>query len=252
MLLAVDVGNSNIHFGIWDGEAWKYQKRVETHRVNDEKGFMGVLQQFTDENTIDASAIGSGIISSVVPKVNQPLSAAIDKVVGFRPVLLNAETDAGITLATEHPEQVGADLIADAAGAYELVNDTCLVVDFGTATTVMAVEKPGMLTGGAICAGLKVSIEALVGKTAQLQEIPLEIPPSPLGKNTVECMQSGLVLGHLCMVEGLIDRMKSELGAAKVVATGGLVSLLASQTQYFNYVEPMLTLNGLRRIAERQ
>jgi type III pantothenate kinase len=187
----------------------------------------------------------------VVPPVTGALSKSLADLFHINPLLLNAQTDTGISLKAEHPERVGADLIADAVGAYGLIKDTCIVVDFGTATTLIAVEKPGILSGAAICAGLNVSIEALVGKTAQLQGIPLEIPASSLGNNTVKAMQSGLILGHLCMVEGLIDRMKAELGPAKVAATGGLVSLLAPHTEHFDYVEPMLTLDGLRIIAER-
>jgi type III pantothenate kinase len=165
---------------------------------------------------------------------------------------VDAGTDTGISLEVDHPTQVGADLIAGAAGAYALVKGQCIVVDFGTATTVMAVEPPGVLAGGAICAGLKVSAEALTGKAAQLQNIPLEMPASVMGKNTVECMQSGLVSGHLSMIEGLIERMKSELGPARVVATGGLLPILAPHTTIFDFTEPTLILDGLRLIAERQ
>ncbi|MDX1672607.1 MAG: type III pantothenate kinase, partial [Balneolaceae bacterium] len=120
-----------------------------------------------------------------------------------------------------------------------------------TATTVMGVQPPGELVGGAICAGLKVTVDALVGKAAQLSQIPLELPPSIIGRNTMEAMQSGLVMGHICMVEGIIEEMKKELGELKVVATGGLSELIGDYTDCFDHIEPMLTLNGLRIIARR-
>lgn len=250
MLLAVDVGNSNIVFGLWNGSGWVMQQRIETHPGKSSDDYHSVLIQMLSEEKITAP-VASAIVSSVVPAVNQPMSEAIARAWEIEPTFLNHKTDTGITLGADHPERVGADLIANAAGGYALVNDDCIVVDFGTATTVMAVENPGKLTGVAICAGLKVSVEALVGKTAQLQDIPLEIPASPLGKNTVEAMQSGLVLGHLCMVEGLIGRIKKEKNMRRVIATGGLASLFASHTDAFDYVEPTLTLDGLRIISER-
>lgn len=251
MLLAVDVGNSNIVFGLWDGLGWIVQHRIETHPLKTADEYQRVLKQISSGKKM-AAPVTSAIVSSVVPAVNQPMSEAVTRTCKIEPTVLNHKTDTGITLGAAHPERVGADLIADAVGGYALVNDDCIVIDFGTATTVMAVENPGKLTGVAICAGLKVSVEALIGKTAQLQDIPLKIPASPLGKNTVEAMQSGLVLGHLCMVEGLIDRIRKEKNVRGVIATGGLVPLFAAHTDAFDYVEPTLTLDGLRLIAERQ
>ncbi len=252
MLLTVDIGNSNIVTGIWVEQDWKPLLRIDTHPVLDPEGYAGKISKWLQGLNLGGHAPNKAIVSSVVPDATSPFAAALEQTFEVAPIILDAKTDTGIKLETDHPERVGTDLVADAAGAYALVQNTCIVVDFGTATTVMAIEKPGRLAGVAICAGLKASIEALVGKAAQLQDIPLELPPSPIGKNTVQAMQAGLVLGHVCMVEGLVDRIKAELGAVKVVATGGLVSLLAPHTEHFDMVEPMLTLDGLRIIAERQ
>lgn len=252
MLLAADIGNSNIVLALWDGHRWAKSVRIDTTPLLQEKEYERYLRELLDEAGGVPAVVTDSIISSVVPAVTGPVAGAMAGLFQAEPTVLNARTDTGIRLAAEHPERVGADLIADAAGAYALVEDTCIVVDLGTATTLMAIEHPGVLIGGAICAGLRVSVDSLVEKTAQLQSIPLEIPASAIGRNTEKAMQSGLVLGHLCMVEGLIDRQRDELGPAPVVATGGLVSLLASETDYFDYVEPMLTLDGLRIIAERQ
>lgn len=252
MLLAVDIGNSNIVMGIWNGGQWTILPRVDTHPVLKAAEYEKRLKELFAEQSLAVDQIHSIIVSSVVPPITGPISEALTKVFSLGPIILNYQTDTGIQLMADHPERVGTDLIADAAGAYHLVDDTCIVVDFGTATTVMAVENPGVLSGVAICSGLKVSVEALVGKTAQLQDIPLEIPSTTLGKNTAEAMQAGLVLGHLCMVEGLIDRIKKEVGAVKVVATGGLVPIFAPETNHFDYIKSTLTLDGLRLIAERQ
>lgn len=252
MLLAVDIGNSNIVMGIWNGGQWTILPRVDTHPVLNAEQYRKRLKELFAEQSFALNEIRSVIVSSVVPPITGPIEQALADLFDLGPIILNARTDTGIRLTADYPDRVGTDLIADAAGAYHLVNESCIVVDFGTATTVMAVEKPGVLGGVSICSGLKVSVEALVGKTAQLQNIPLEIPSTTLGKNTAEAMQAGLVLGHLCMVEGLIDRMKKEVGSVKVVATGGLVSLFAPETDHFDYIEPTLTLDGLRLIAERQ
>lgn len=246
MLLAVDVGNSNIVFGIWDGHGWVEQVRMQTHPIKKADEFASLFDDLPEDISVE-----SAIISSVVPVLNEPLHQALYQTFGVDALILTSETDTGILLGADHPERVGADLIADAVGAFALVEDNCIVVDFGTATTVMAVETPGKLTGVAICTGLEVSVDALVSKTAQLPDIPLEIPDAPLGTNTVTAMQSGLVLGHLCMIEGLIDRIKKEKDIAAVVATGGLVPLFAPHTKHFDFVEPTLTLDGLRMIVER-
>jgi type III pantothenate kinase len=188
-----------------------------------------------------------------VPQLTQTISEVFENRSHVEALVLNGNVNTGLKINTKSPESVGADLIADAVGAYNLVHDNCIVVDFGTATTVFAVQNPGELIGGAICAGLKVTIDALVGKAAQLSQIPLEPPPNVIGKNTIEAMQSGLVLGHICMIEGLIDRMKKQMGgSAKVIATGGLSEKVGAHTDYFDVIDPMLTLDGLRVISKRQ
>ncbi len=249
MLLAIDIGNSNIVCGCWSEDKWASIERFETKPVSVEV-YKKQIIAFLDE--LNSSNISKVIISSVVPEVTEPALEILERLLHSKPLLLNAAFDTGIAIETDHPEKVGTDLIADAAGAYYLIQDTCLIVDFGTATTLMTVEKPGILRGVSICAGLKASKEALVGKAAQLFDVPLQPPPSILGKNTIEAMQSGLVLGHISMVEGLVDRIKKETGTAKVVVTGGFAEMLAPLTDVFDEVEPTLTLDGLRIIAERQ
>lgn len=249
MLLAIDIGNSNIVWGVWNGETWLH-RRIETHPVEAER-FSENLKNLLDEEKLNRKKISSSVISSVVPKATPPVFDTVKSRLSIKSMIVDATFDTGIIIETDHPEKVGTDLIADAAGAYELIRDTCIVVDFGTATTVMLVKKPGELKGVSICVGLEASKETLTGKAAQLFDVPLQFPHSILGKNTTEAMQSGLVLGHLSMVEGIVHRIKKESGTAKVVATGGFSELLASHTTVFDRVEPLLTLDGLRLIAER-
>lgn len=254
MLLALDIGNSNIVIGISENSQWIYQWRIKTDAEKTAHEYGVLFRSLFDEADIGFRDFKQTIICSVVPQLTQTIRQVFEQRVPVPPLVLSDKIETGICIKRVNPENVGADLIADAVGAYAVAKDDCIVVDFGTATTLMAVQKPGELIGGAICAGLKVTIDALVGKAAQLSQIPLEPPAQVIGSNTQESMQSGLVLGHLCMVEGLIDRMKKQLGAesVRVVATGGLSTQIAPHTDCFDIVDPMLTLDGLRLIAERQ
>lgn len=254
MLLALDIGNSNIVMGASEDDQWIHQWRFQTddNKTADEYGVL--LNSLFKEVDLEYTAFRRIIISSVVPQLTETVAQVFEKRSQVSPLILNGTVDTGIKFKGGDAKNVGADLIADAAGAFHRCGQDCIIVDFGTATTVMAVEKPGYFLGGAICSGLKVTIDALVGKAAQLSQIPMEPPPEVIGQNTVEAMQSGLVLGHLCMVEGLIDRMRRQLKSdtIKVIATGGLSQKIGQYTDYFDVIDPMLTLNGLRLIMNRQ
>lgn len=253
MLLALDIGNSNIVIGASLNGAWRHQWRIQTDTDKTTDEYAVLFHSLFDEVELTFNKFNQIIISSVVPQLTQTISEVFEKKSHIQALILNGEVDTGMAIKRVNPKSVGADLIADAVGAYALFKDDCIVVDFGTATTVMVVQKPGELIGGSICAGLKVTIDALVGKTAQLSQIPLEPPKQVIGGSTMEAMQSGLVLGHICMIEGLIDRMKQQLGGrAKVIATGGLSEKVGGHTDYFDVIDPMLTLDGLRIISKRQ
>jgi type III pantothenate kinase len=252
MLLALDIGNSNIVIGASQNGKWIRQWRIQTDADKTTDEYSVLFTNLFSEADLTYKQFDQIIISSVVPQLTQTINDVFTKRSKTEPLILNGKVETGITVQTKQPDRVGADLIADAVGAYNLLKDNCIVVDFGTATTLTAVKDPGELIGVSICAGLKVTIDALVGKAAQLSQIPLEPPPDVIGKNTIEAMQSGLVLGHLCMIEGLIDRMRKKMGSAKVIATGGLSEKIGPHTDYFDVIDPMLTLNGLRFIVERQ
>ncbi|PAU95352.1 pantothenate kinase [Aliifodinibius salipaludis] len=253
MLLALDIGNSNIVIGASENGSWGHQWRIQTDTDKTADEYVVMFNSLFSEEGLAFSRFDQIIISSVVPQLTQTISKMFEKKSRTEALILNGEVDTGLAIKRVNRKSVGADLIADAVGAYAVFEDDCIVVDFGTATTVMVVQNPGELIGGSICAGLKVTIDALVGKTAQLSQIPLEPPENVIGSGTMEAMQSGLVLGHLCMIEGLIDRMQKQLGgSAKVIATGGLSEKIAEHTDYFDVIDPMLTLDGLRLIMERQ
>ncbi|MDX1638414.1 MAG: type III pantothenate kinase [Balneolaceae bacterium] len=252
MLLAVDIGNTNIVIGLSSGEEWVDHWRVQTITDRTPDEYAIILESLFKHSGRDFGDLEEVIVSSVVPQLTGTFTQILQKKAGFVPLVLNGDLDIGITVRARDPSTVGADLLADAVAAYSHFRQPCIIVDFGSATTVMAVDDPGVFLGGAIGSGLKITTDALVERTAQLTQIPLELPENAIGRNTTEAMQSGLVLGHLFMVEGLIDRMCSELGKKpRVVATGGLSSTVAPYTDYFDLVDPMLTLNGLRIVAER-
>jgi type III pantothenate kinase len=250
-LLAIDIGNTNIVFGVYDGQRWSHQWRAQTVRDRMPDEYAVMFRSFLSEARLDLQSFENTILSSVVPPLTRGLANMIAHYTKYPPVIVSAAIPTGIQIKTDQPERVGSDLICDAVAAYERFQSNCIVVDFGTATTFTAVVEPGEMIGAAIAAGLGTVADALVGRAAQLSQVELVAPASVIGKNTIHAMQAGLVVGHIAMVEGLIDRMRRELGRAKVIATGGLAATLGPLTDRFDAIDPWLTLDGLRLIAER-
>ncbi len=248
-LLAIDIGNTNIVFGIHNGSRWTHTWRVQTVRERMPDEYAVMFRHFLSEAGLELRQFGQTVISSVVPQLTAGLCEMVAQQSGFRPVVINARINTGITIKTDDPDRVGSDLIADAVAAYARFRSNCIVVDFGTATTFTAVAEPGEMLGVAIAAGLNTVTNALVERTAQLPQIELMPPPFVIGRNTIHAMQAGLVVGHIAMVEGLVSRIKKELGGGQVIATGGLSTVLAPHTDCFDAVDPWLTLDGLRLIA---
>jgi type III pantothenate kinase len=242
MLLAIDIGNTNIVFGVHNGLVWKHRWRIQTvhDRMPDE--YAVLFRELLHEAGLSFSDFDRTILSSVVPQLTRGFKEMVAHRSSLPPLILNHLLNTGIEIRTDHPDRVGSDLIADAVAAYERFKSNCMIVDFGTATTFTAVAEPGVFLGAAIAAGLNITVNALVSHTAQLPHIEYEPPPSAIGKNTIHAMQSGLLLGYVSMVEGMINRIKTELGTAKVVATGGLSSVIAPLTHCFDAVDPWLTL----------
>lgn len=252
VLLAVDIGNSNVKYGIHDGRSWQHHWAVETVRERMPDEYAVLLRSFLAEARIARQSIERTVVSSVVPQLSRGMIEMLSQQTRTQPLVVSAEIDLGLTIGTDRPDALGADLIANAVAGYQRFGQSCIVINFGTATTLAAVEAPGVIRGTAIAAGLMVTANALVGDAAQLSHVELAPPPAIIGTNTRHSMQAGLLIGHVAMVEGLIVRMRTELGGeAKVIATGGLVSTLAPLTDQFDVVDPLLTLEGLRLIADR-
>jgi len=251
MLLAIDVGNTNITMGLYDGRAWVRQWRLRT-----------VLDQTVDEygvylNSLLREADASGkvrkvVLSSVVPPLNKTFTAVCRDYLGHLPLSVTDQTTTGIRVVTDNPAEVGADRIVNAVAAYSLYPGPAIVIDMGTATTFDAISASGELLGVAISPGLGLAASALAQRAAQLGTVALEAPPHTIGKNTVHAMQSGLVFGYVSLIEGMVQRMKADMNVENisVIGTGGLISTIVPHTKIIDHVEPWLTLTGLRIISE--
>jgi type III pantothenate kinase len=250
-LFAIEIGNTNIVFGVYASGQWVHTWRVQTVRERMPDEYAVMFRTFLSEAGLKFDLFDQAVVSSVVPQLTAGLCNVVAQRTGFWPVVVSAKANLGIRINVDHPEQVGSDRMADAVAAYERFKSNCVVVDFGTATAFTVVAEPGEMIGAVIAAGLNTIADALVRRTAQLPQVELIPPPSVIGRNTIHAMQSGLVLGHLAMVEGIVQRIKAEIGGAKVIATGGLSTVLAPHTACFDAVDPWLTLDGLRLIAER-
>ena len=252
MLLAVDVGNTNIVFGLHDGATWLRHWRVRTVRdkMPDEYGVL--FRDFLREIDVALDALDHVVIGSVVPPITDRIETMLADQTGVQPLIISAAVDTGLTFAVDNPAEVGADLIADAVAAYDRFAGACIVVDFGTATTFTAVGADATFLGVAIAPGINLAMSALAGGTAQLPQIRLVAPPQPIGTNTVHAIQSGLVWGYVGLVESQVARFRKQMGGqVSAIATGGLARLIAPLTDCFTAVDEWLTLEGIRLIALR-
>lgn len=252
MLLAINIGNSSSRFGVHDGARWIGHWRLRTvpDRMPDE--YAVLLANLLAQVDLDLKRIGRVVLASVVPPVTEQVCAMVGARTGCEPLVVAPGIRTGIRIRTDNPAEVGADLVANAVAAYDVFGCACLAVDFGTALTFTAVSAAGDLVGVAIAPGLAHALRTLSESTAQLPLVPLAAPPSAIGRNTIHSIQSGLVLGYVGLVEGLVARMRAELDpAAKVIATGGQAPVIPPLTSIFDRVDPWLTLDGLRLIAQR-
>ncbi len=252
MLLAIDAGNTHTVVGLFDGHQLADHWRIATNsdRTSDELALM--IQQFLGFHGFSfGDAITGVAVSSGVPMVTAALREMTDRYFGFPALVLEPGVRTGMPILYDNPKEVGADRIANAVGAYDLVGDAVIVVDFGTATTVEAISKKGEYLGGAIVPGIEISLDALFGRAAGLRRVELIEPHNVIGKSTVESIQSGVIYGFSGQVDALVDRFRAEIGDAAVIGTGGLAELIGPHTHNVRRFEPWLTLLGLRLIFER-
>jgi len=253
MLLALDIGNTNITMGVFDEENLVGTFRLSTQiaRTSDEFGIL--MMNVIERNGIDSKSIDAVIVSSVVPKIMYSLVSGIKKYFKVKPMIVQAGIKTGIKIKIANPSEVGADRIVDLAGAYGIYGGPVLVLDFGTATTYDLVDADGCFEAGITSPGIKISAKALWEDAAKLPEIEIEKPDSILAKNTITSMQAGLVYGYIGQTEYIIDKVKEETGIEnlKVVATGGLGRIIADNTDKIDIYDPELTLQGMRLIYNK-
>lgn len=253
MLVAIDVGNTNIVIGVYKNMERQFHFRIATsaEKSRDEYGLL--FLQLLNHKQIQASDIDGVIVSSVVPPVMYSLERAVKDYLGQTPIVVTNDMELGMKNLYENPREVGADRLVNAIAAFERYGGPCIVVDFGTATTFCAINASGDYLGGAICPGVKISVEALFSRTAKLPRIELAPVDHIIGKTTVESMQAGVLHGYAGQVTEIVRLMREEMGApdARVIATGGLARMISELTQSIDVIDGMLTLDGLAIIYDR-
>jgi type III pantothenate kinase len=251
MLLAIDIGNTDVVIGVWHQEHWAHIWRIRALPHEQAFYYETRLRNYFLEAGLRFSDFNRVVVSSVVPPLTGTFREFLSLLFGFPPLIVTAEFYSGITVKTDKPHELGSDLFANAVAVYAKYKQNCVVVDFGTALTFTSVSANGQLLGVAIAPGLRTAMKALSANTAQLPEIPLELPASVLGKNTVHAMQAGILLGYVGLVESLLERIREEMGGECIaIATGGLSSIIEPLHRQFNEVNKNLTLDGLRIIGE--
>jgi type III pantothenate kinase len=251
MLLTIDIGNTNITFGLYEagtlGPSWRI--RTIHEKMADEYGIL--IHQLFEHRGYDVGQVTGVAIASVVPPLTPTFEQACRDYVGQEPLVVDAGVRTGVHIRYDNPRDVGADRVVDAAAVRALYSVPACVVDFGTATTFDAVSAEGDYLGGAIAPGVGIAARALFERTAKLPRVELTRPPAAIGRNTPHAIQSGLLFGYVGLVEGMVARFKAELGPeTQVIATGGLGEIIARETNVIDVVDPWLTLHGLRIIYE--
>lgn len=252
MILTMDAGNTNIKTALFDGDQMVRYWRISTNRTmtSDEYGML--ICNLFHHNGLEVSSVEGIVISSVVPTINYTLEHMCLTYFAQTPMFVAPGVKTGIHIKYENPRELGSDRIANAVACYEIYGGPCIFIDFGTATGFGVVSEKGEFLGGAICPGLKVTADALVERTAKLPRFELIKPPSVIGKTTVANLQSGILYGHVGLVNYLIHRMKAELGRdCRVVATGGMAVLVKDDAPEIDVLDGLLTLKGLRLIYEK-
>jgi type III pantothenate kinase len=252
MLLAIDIGNTHIKFGLFAEKRLEHKIRLVTDQLRTEDEYGVLLEQALAQRSVRPEVVTAAIIASVVPQLTDGVQVMVRRLFAREPLVLGPGLKTGMPVLYDSPREVGPDRIADAVAAYERVKAGVIVVDFGTATTFNCVSPKGEYLGGVIVPGVQVGLDALLERAAKLSRVELSEPPHVLGRNTPHALQSGAIHGSAALVDGLVARLEAELGfPCTVIATGGLASAIAKHSKSIQSVENDLTLEGLRILYER-
>ena len=252
MLICIDIGNSNITIGVFEDEALKFTARLatDTRRTSDQYAIE--IRDIIEIYGIKSADVTHAAISSVVPTVGSAIERAVNRLFSIRPVVLGPGVKTGLNIKIDNPAQLGADLAAGAVGALAKYPTPTIVIDMGTASTISVLGKNGEFLGGVIAAGVKLTMDALASRTAQLPSVSIEAPKKTIGTNTADCIKSGLIMGQSAMIDGLITKIERELGEpATVVATGGLAPDVVKYCDHDISIDDNLLLEGLRIIHDK-
>lgn len=252
MLLAIDIGNTDITIGLHAGNEWTHRWRVPSLPDRPELFYGLKMSENFLEAGLKAEQVEEIIMSSVVPGLTETVTRVMMNLFGREPLLLGPEVYTRLPIKVMNPYEIGSDLVANALAAYTRFKTNCIVVDFGTALTFTIISASGEIVGVTIAPGLRTALRALSQNTAKLYDVPLEMPASVLGKGTVHAIQAGVLVGYEGMVKHMVERIREELGdpQAAVVATGGLSAIVSSLSGVYTAIDPDLTLNGLRMLHE--
>ena len=252
MLLAIDIGNTNIHMGLWDGQAWRlsWRARTVTEKMPDE--YAVLVRNFLATADVAVNRIEGVVISSVVPALTPSFQELTCRYLVQEPLMVSSRTPLGIGISIDMPEQAGADRLCNAAALAQLYGAPAVSIDFGTSTNFDVLSADSEYIGGALAPGIRLAHDALVDRAAQLHKVELAPPPEPIGRNTIHALQSGIFWGYVGLIDGVLKRILSQLDAehTRVVATGGLAPAFSPHIERVDHVAPMLTLDGLRLIYD--
>ena len=252
MILAIDIGNTNIVIGCIEGTDISFVERISTDTQKTTLEYASIFKMVLDIYHIQPGQLKGSILSSVVPPINHVICDAIEKVMHIKPMVVGPGVKTGLNILIDNPAQLGSDLVVDAVAALKEYPAPLIIIDMGTATTMSAIDAKGNFLGGTITPGIRVALESLVSRTSLLSQISLEPPKKAIGRNTIDSMKSGSVLGNAAMLDGMIDRFRKELqGDVTVVATGGLAQFIVPLCRHEIIYDDALLLKGLWYIYEK-
>ena len=252
MLLTIDVGNTNTVFGLFEGDRMLHRFRIETARERTADEYSVVLRSLLSMESVELHSVHASIVACVVPSLTETMLDLVRRTFRHEAMVVGPGIRTGMAILIENPREVGGDRIADAVAGFEKARGGVIVVDFGTSTNFDCVTPKGEYLGGVLAPGLQISADALFSRAAKLPRVEIAKPPKVVGRNTIHAMQSGIVYGYVGLVDGIVDRLRAELGyPCSVIATGGLAPLIAPLSKTIGEVDDVLTLVGLRILYER-